>query len=74
MKTLSVVCNVELTKDEVITITDALDTLYEFNETAYEDALADGRKDDEKYYFSLCEKYLPLRNSLANLIGRTFED
>lgn len=74
MKALSQTYQVELNKDEIMTLTDALDSLFEFNRVAYEDALENGRKDDEKLYYHLCSKYCTLRNSFANLIGRRFED
>lgn len=74
MKALEQIYKVELTKDEIITLTDALDSLFEVNRVAYEDAENDKRTDDSKYYFSECSRFCTLRNSFANLIGRRFED
>ena len=74
MKSISQIYQVELNKDEIMTLTDALDSLFEFNRVAYEDAMESGRKDDEKYYYSLCSNYYTLRNQFAKLIGRTFEN
>lgn len=74
MKALEQTYKIELTHDEIQTITDALDAMFEFDKVAYEDAENDKREEDSKYYYSLCSRYHGLRNSFGNLIGRSFED
>ena len=74
MKALEQIYKVELTHDEIQTITDALDAMFEFDKVAYEDAENDKRKDDAKRLYSECSRFCTLRNSFANLVGHSFED
>ena len=74
MKALEQIYKVELTHEEIQTIIDALNEVFEFDKIAYEDAENDKRKDDAKHFYSECSRFCTLRNSFANLIGRSFED
>lgn len=69
MKALELIYKVELTREETETIIEALDSLFEINKVAYEDAENEGRKEDAKHYYSECSRFCTLRNSFANLVG-----